>query len=192
VRVRGEAGKEEEEVWLCCGDRHQGRMAIISTADGKWNISVPKNEINSRVISVGYISSDLVVLGTLDFNLHAFHCASQTEVWSVKMPDSVLAIQSTEDRTVFAALADGFVAVLQNVTSESPDSSPLLVHIGSGAVTCLALASGQQLWCGCGNAITILSPQSFEPMYSIAIEELKGKVYKMVTSNHGVWVSFRS
>lgn len=34
-------------------------------------------------------------------------------MWSVKMPDSVLAIQSTEDGTVFAALADGFVAVLQ-------------------------------------------------------------------------------
>ena len=31
----------------------------------------------------------------------------------MKMPDSVLAIQSTDDCTVFAALADGFVAVLQ-------------------------------------------------------------------------------
>ena len=37
----------------------------------------------------------------------------RNEVWSMKMPDSVLAIQSTEDCTVFAALADGFVAVLQ-------------------------------------------------------------------------------
>lgn len=31
----------------------------------------------------------------------------------MKMPDSVLALQSTDDCTVFAALADGFVAVLQ-------------------------------------------------------------------------------
>jgi hypothetical protein len=113
-------------------------------------------------------------------------------MWSVKMPDSVLAIQSTEDCTVFAALADGFVAVLQNVSSEAPDSDPLLVRIGSGAVPCLALDSMQQLWCGCGNAITILSSQSFEPIHSIAFVELTGKVYKMVASQLGVWVSFRS
>ena len=42
---------------------------------------------------------------------------------------------------------------------EPPDRGPLLVHIGSGAVTCLALDPEQQLWCGCGNAITILSSQ---------------------------------
>ena len=34
--------------------------------------------------------------------------------------------------------------------------------------------------------------RNFEPVHSIAIEELKGKVYKMATSRHGVWVSFRS
>ena len=45
----------------------------------------------------------------------------RNEVWSIKMPDSVLAIQSTDDCTVFAALADGFVAVLQV-------SSMLAVH----------------------------------------------------------------
>jgi hypothetical protein len=78
----------------------------------------------------------------------------------MKMPDSVLAIQSTDDCAVFAALADGFVAILQNVGVEPPERGPLLVHIGSGAVTCLALYSEQQvLWCGCGNAITILSLQ---------------------------------
>lgn len=158
------------------------------------------------------------------------------EVWSVKMPDSVLAIQSTDDHTVFAALADGFVAVLQvrksacsemklgitvscsvaqNVTFEAPDSEPLLVRIGSSPVLCMVMGSIQQLWCGCGNAITILSSQSvllylcysihcmetticttscrnFEPIHSIAMEEAPGKVYKMVTSEQGVWVSFRS
>ena len=107
--------------------------------------------------------------------MHGSLC--RREMWSVKMPDSVLAIQSTEDCTVFAALADGFVAVLQvsyysqssirglsvvgvqNVNSEAPDSDPLLVRIGSGAVPCLALDYMQQLWCGCENAITILSSQ---------------------------------
>ena len=38
---------------------------------------------------------------------------NRKRVWSLKMPDSVLAIQSSDDWSVFAALADGFVAVLQ-------------------------------------------------------------------------------
>lgn len=95
------------------------------------------------------------------------------------------------------------------MNSEAPDNDPLLVRIGSGAVPCLALDYMQQLWCGCGNAITILSSQlvlcsvflvyqciyphrSFEPIHSIAIVELTGKVYKMVASQLGVWISFRS
>lgn len=48
----------------------------------------------------------------------------------MKMPDSVLAIQSTDDCTVFAALADGFVAILQ--------VRKHLCEIGSMAVSVLA------------------------------------------------------
>ena len=93
MRVKGEG---REEVWLCCGDRQQGRIAVISAIGGQWHMEVPKNDVSvrlqhssnchcvcvvlqvgSRVISVSHVCSDLVVLGTLDFNLHAFHCTSK-------------------------------------------------------------------------------------------------------------------
>lgn len=51
-------------------------------------------------------------------------------------------------------------SVAQNVTLEAPDSEPLLVRIGSSPVLCMVMGSVQQLWCGCGSAITILSSQS--------------------------------
>ena len=35
-----------EEVWVCCGDRHQGRIAIISTTDGDWQMKVPKYDVS--------------------------------------------------------------------------------------------------------------------------------------------------
>ena len=41
-------------------------------------------------------------------------------MWSKKTNDSVLAIRSTGDATVFAALADGFVAVLQVYRLQGP------------------------------------------------------------------------
>ena len=46
VRVRGE---EREEVWLCCGDRQQGRIAIISATEGQFHMKVPSNDVSHRV-----------------------------------------------------------------------------------------------------------------------------------------------
>ena len=59
----------------------------------------------------------------------------RNEVWSMKMPDSVLAIQSTEDCTVFAALADGFVAVLQVSIILSASILNLLSYVSIECVT---------------------------------------------------------
>lgn len=84
-----------EEAWLCCGDRQQGRIAIVRATDGHFSLEVPSNDVgadlqsgindvrlfshqvSSRVICIGYVSSDVVILGTLDFNIHAFHCSSK-------------------------------------------------------------------------------------------------------------------
>ena len=48
MRVRGEG---VEEIWLCCGDRQQGRIAIISATDGEWNIRIPRNDVSCTVTS---------------------------------------------------------------------------------------------------------------------------------------------
>ena len=56
----------------------------------------------------------MVLLGTLDFFIHAVHCTSHQVLWSQKLNDSVLAITgSQQDNTVFAAMADGCVAIIQ-------------------------------------------------------------------------------
>ena len=43
--VRMKEGKEHE-VWLCCGDRHQGRIAVISNSNNEWNMRVPNNDVS--------------------------------------------------------------------------------------------------------------------------------------------------
>ena len=56
----------------------------------------------------------MVLLGTLDFFIHAIHCTSHQVLWSQKLNDSVLAITgSQQDSTIFAAMADGCVAIIQ-------------------------------------------------------------------------------
>lgn len=36
----------QEEVWLCCGDRQQGRIAIISFTEGEFHVVVPRNDVS--------------------------------------------------------------------------------------------------------------------------------------------------
>lgn len=45
---------DKQEVWLCCGDRHQGRVAVISTSNEKWHTKAP----NYDVIHVQYVCSE--------------------------------------------------------------------------------------------------------------------------------------
>lgn len=57
-------------------------------------------------------SSDMMLLGTLDFYLHAVACQDRQHLWSLKLNDSVLAIVGNDAGSVFAAMADGCVAVI--------------------------------------------------------------------------------
>ena len=43
--VRQTGDGKPEEVWLCCGDRHQGRIAIISNTNGMWQTTVPSYDV---------------------------------------------------------------------------------------------------------------------------------------------------
>lgn len=43
VRVRGEG---REEVWLCFGDRQQGRIAIISATGDQLHMKVLENDVS--------------------------------------------------------------------------------------------------------------------------------------------------
>ena len=56
----------------------------------------------------------MVLLGTLDFYVHAVSGSEQCHLWSIKLNDSVLCLAVDESsRCVYAALADGCIAVLQ-------------------------------------------------------------------------------
>lgn len=178
------------EAWLACGERQQGRIGIVSV-DGGLNMEIPNTDVGSRVICIRVLPCDLVLLGTLDFSLHAIDCKTRKEVWSIKMNDSVLDIVTTDDCTIFAALADGFVAVLHTVSANPPDSPPILIRIGSTAVPCIEL-SNEELWCGCGKSITVMCARTYEPVQSLVIEDSLGKLYKMEEGKHGIWASFRS
>ncbi len=120
----------------------------------------------------------VILLGTLDFHVHAISSSDQSHLWSVKLNDSVLCLVVHETcSSLYAALADGCIAViqvchaynrlallplhacLQSVSSSAPVDDPLFVRIGSSAsVQAMVLNEGKrELWCGCGKSVTVIS-----------------------------------
>lgn len=73
------------------------------------------------------------------------------------MNDSILDIVGTDHSTVVCAMADGYITVLDTDGSHPPLTEPTLYRIGNTAVSCLVLTPNDQLWCGSGKAIIILS-----------------------------------
>lgn len=70
-------------------------------------------QAGSRVICMCDMSwAGLVLLGTLDFHIHAVSSSDQTHLWSTKLNDSVLSLVAHESSSLYAALADGCIAVL--------------------------------------------------------------------------------
>ncbi len=63
----------------------------------------------------------LVLLGTLDFYVHAVSSTDQTHLWCIKLNDSVLNLVAHESSSsLYAALADGCIAVCQVHTYNMP------------------------------------------------------------------------
>ncbi len=116
--------RTSEEVWLACGERQHGKIGII-TADESFSIEIPKDEVilavdhvmshdlilshiccvqvASRVMCIHHVKScDIMLLGTLDFVLHAIDCTTRYVITppSCHTPHSCSQFQSQEGGVV--------------------------------------------------------------------------------------------
>lgn len=78
-------------------------------------------------------------------------------MWSLKLNDSVLDVAGMDDGTLFCAVADGSLAVIQTEGEVVSFSDPLLYRVGSTSVNCVLLTPCQHVWCGCYKSITVYS-----------------------------------
>ena len=71
----------------------------------------------------------------------------------------MLDITGSDEGFVYVALADGSVAVLQDVGKSPPESDPVLQYVGSTSVPCVVLTTNRTLWCGCNKAVVVMSTE---------------------------------
>ena len=59
MRMKGEG---EGEVWLCCGERQQGRLGIVTVA-GSLNMEIPETDVRPSANSnLTRLTDDVIVI----------------------------------------------------------------------------------------------------------------------------------
>lgn len=81
-----------------------------------------------------------------------------TELWHVRLHDAVMCVHCFRDNDtfrVFAGLADGTLAVLEDVQIGQPDQDIIYIPIGQSPIICMTEVDSQ-LWCASGNIVYII------------------------------------
>ncbi|KAK2567207.1 TBC1 domain family member 2B [Acropora cervicornis] len=115
-----------------------------------------------------------------------------SEVWRIKLSESVIDIAHLPGGgRVFAALADGSIALLKNVTRKEAPSSGSHIRVGGAPVTCITLVN-ENVWCGCGNSVVVLDGGCLGELGSLMVSNSRRhQVSKLTHSKHGVWGTIR-
>ena len=103
--------EDAEEAWLCCGDRQQGRIAIVTATDGHFSMEVPSSDVGAdlqNVIPVMWTSDSLPcrlahVSSALDMSLQTL---SSWALWTSTFMPSTAPLSRYHLHVVFHTLPD--------------------------------------------------------------------------------------
>ncbi|GFR14244.1 uncharacterized protein TNCT_415351 [Trichonephila clavata] len=183
---------DKDKLWLCHG--HQNG-AHISKVNCEENIMYRLNiELESRVMCMHALDDDVMLLGTLSHFVHSYSTKSRRLLWEIRLNDSVLSLASHEEdgiRQVYAGLADGTVAVIENIEGPSPKPETFYIMIGSNPVTCLRLVE-RRLWCGTGNRVVILNARTLDSVDQFhTSSSCLDYLSMLISDDRGVWLTIR-
>ncbi|XP_054706991.1 uncharacterized protein LOC129216801, partial [Uloborus diversus] len=182
----------KDKVWVCHGHHHGSRVSMIHCQENiMYRLRI---EFESRVMCMHAPNDDTMLFGTYSKFVHAYHTISRKKMWEICLNACVLSLCSHQRdgvKQVFAGLADGTLAVVENVQGRLPKPEVFYVVIGSNPVTCLQLV-GRRLWCACGPSVIILSARTLDLLdqFQTSSNGLD-YVYRMVSGEQGVWISLR-
>ncbi|CAN7993394.1 unnamed protein product, partial [Ixodes hexagonus] len=185
-------------IWVCHASSNLTRLSRVNCEDSvmyRLNIN-----IEARVICMHPLGGDTMLLGTLSHFVYSYSTRTRELKWEVQLNDSVLSLCSYEEDDqcqVFAGLADGTMAVIENFSVNSVRPETLYIHIGSSPVTCIRLVD-KRLWCAAGNRIVILSARTLDTVDQFQVSSSSLDYISVIQpcsigepSNQSVWLSLR-
>ncbi|GFR67735.1 Ypt/rab gtpase activating protein [Elysia marginata] len=205
------------EVWVAYSEPPVSRICVVDcTIQNMTDTGI--TQLEGRVTSMETVGHEMVLVGTMSWFIHAFSQTSREQIWQQRVHDAVLTMQvyredgdtmdsamtisrstttavghpsGVNSQRLFAGLADGTVAVLENISMNSNSYDMFYLPIGQSPVTCIKLL-GNQLWCACGNTISIIHASTLDPVdrFNVSANPYD-TVLSLVPGLPGVWVSVR-
>ncbi|XP_020904381.1 uncharacterized protein LOC110242706 [Exaiptasia diaphana] len=179
-------------VCIACSVRGETKLYLLDI--DKKERSTLEVDIDSRVLCADVVGDGTLLIGTVSWFIYAFCLDSCEEIWSIQLSDSVIDLCHYYDETddkVYAALADGSIAVLPNANSDGPPSQGSHVRIGSAPVMCVTLVD-DKVWCGCSNNVVILETSTLEEVHAMVVSPSgRHQVARLISGEHGVWCTIR-
>ncbi|XP_075734589.1 uncharacterized protein LOC119187687 isoform X3 [Rhipicephalus microplus] len=193
------AACDSETIWVCHASSNLTRLSRVNCEDSvMYRLKI---EIEARVICMHALGNDVMLLGTLSHFVHAYSTRTREMKWEAQLNESVLSLCSYDEDDqcqVFAGLADGTMAVIENFSVHADKPDVLYIHIGSSPVTCLKLVD-KRLWCATGNRIIILSARTLDTVDQFQVSPSSLDYISLLqpcsgvdpATDHCVWLALR-
>ncbi|XP_076321241.1 uncharacterized protein LOC143230859 [Tachypleus tridentatus] len=183
---------DKDKIWLCYGHENGAQLIQVNCEDSiMYRLNI---QFESRVMCLYTFDDDTVLLGSLTHFVHAYSTKTHKLIWEIRLNDSVLSLCSHEEdgmEKVYAGLADGTLAIIENIHGLSPQPDCFYIMIGSSPVTCLHRVQ-IRLWCACGNRVVILNSRTLDTVDQFQISSnFLDYISMLVLGEHGVWVTIR-
>lgn len=183
---------DKDKLWLCHGHQTGAQISKVNTEE---NIMFRLNiELESRVMCIHALGDEIMLLGTLSHFIYAFSTRSKKLLWEIRLNDSVLSLTSHQEdgiQQIYAGLADGTIAVIENIQGIQIKPEAFYIMIGCSPVICLQLVE-KRLWCACGNRVIILSARTLDTadQFQTSSNSLD-YISMLVPGEHGIWIALR-
>ncbi|KAK5964579.1 Rab-GTPase-TBC domain and Pleckstrin domain and Pleckstrin domain-containing protein [Trichostrongylus colubriformis] len=137
--------------YVIAGNQNHGHIGVITIQDGKAAMNLMDTEFDCRVCSFVLVREDMAFAGLISGYIIALHLQDVEGyiLWELKLPDAPLRLHCADGR-LFAALANGTLTVLENITEWSPTClellhiplgpAPLVDVLSDGGEICIATA----------------------------------------------------
>ncbi|KAG1656696.1 C-Jun-amino-terminal kinase-interacting protein 3 [Nymphon striatum] len=181
---------DKDKIWLCYGKQNESALVKVNCEE---SITYVLNiKFGSRIMCIHAVNDNIIVLGMLSHLIYCFNTRSREELWNIRVNDTVLSLCSHTDESfirIYAALADGTIAVIEGMDEATPEI--LYILIGSSPVTCLHIIE-EKLWCGCGNKVVILNARCLDTIDQFQTTSSSlDHVMSLRPSQNGVWVTIK-
>ncbi|KAK6194816.1 hypothetical protein SNE40_000364 [Patella caerulea] len=181
------------EIWLCYGEQNQSHVCRVNCYEGVMlDISM---EFDSKMMSMVALPNNIVFYGSLSWLLYSYDMQQKKERWHIRLHDAVLSVCTyTEDDhqfRIFAGLADGTVAIIENGESAIAPIDVMYIPVGQSPVTCVMII-GKQLWCACGNTVHVIHAGTLDAMDNFTVSSNPyDHILSLEPSMTGVFISVR-